>query len=100
MLAKSGFDGKFKLDVPDTLQAVIIASVGMEWKMIRLSAGCNLLDVVLLNRVLCDFMSIKKEDRLRKQRFKKLHLLHQDAFQKGLFSTKFPCYKEKFIPSL
>lgn len=45
-----------------------------------------------------DFITLKKVDRLRMKRFKKLPKLHKEAFEKGIFKTDKACYKQEIIP--
>ena len=58
----------------------------------------NYLEVVVMIEALYDFMSLKKVDRLRMKRFKKLPELHKEAFEKGIFKTDKACYTQEFIP--
>ena len=46
-----------------------------------------------------DFMTLKKVDRLRMKRFKKLPKLHKEAFAKRIFKTDKACYSQEFISS-
>jgi hypothetical protein len=46
--------------------------------------------------VIYDFMSARKIDRLRRKRFEKLPVIHQQAYEKGFFKTKTPCYNQAF----
>ena len=45
-----------------------------------------------------DFITFKKEDKLRMKRFKKLPKLHKEAFAKGIFKTDKACYTQEFMP--
>ena len=41
---------------------------------------------------------IKKVDRIRKKRYKKINEFHLQAFNKGLFKTEKPCFNREFEP--
>ena len=43
-----------------------------------------------------DFMTLRKVDRIRMKRFKALPNIHKQAFDRGLFITEYPCYKQVF----
>jgi hypothetical protein len=53
---------------------------------------------VMMLSVHYDFITLKKVDKLRKKRFKKLQDLHKVAYEKGLFKTDRACYTQYFIP--
>jgi hypothetical protein len=97
LLAKSDMNGNFSITNPADTKALIVANVGMEWKSLDLSSGCNNLEIILQLAATYDFMSPAKVDRLRKKEFDKLPRLHQSAFAKGIFKTDKPCYIDKFI---
>ena len=44
-----------------------------------------------------DFITLKKVDKLRMKKFKKLPELHREAFEKGIFKTDKACYSQEFI---
>jgi hypothetical protein len=69
----------------------------MEWKFIDFLNNCNNLEVILQLSATYDFMSARKIDKLRKKEFDKLPVLHQSAFEKGIFKSSKPCYIDKFI---
>ncbi len=98
LLAITDIEGKFEISIPSEVLKVNIVFVGMEPAIIDLSSTCSLLEVVIMTETLYDFMSLKKIDRLRMKRFKKLPELHKEAFEKGLFMTDKPCYTLEFIP--
>jgi hypothetical protein len=69
----------------------------MEWKFIDFSSECNNLEIILQPSATYDFMSVRKIDKLRKKEFDKLPVLHQQAFEKGVFKMNKPCFDDKFI---
>ena len=98
MLGVTDIEGRFEISIPNEVLKLNISFVGMESTIIELSGNCNYLEVVVMIEALYDFMSLKKVDRLRMKRFKKLPELHKEAFEKGIFKTDKACYTQEFIP--
>ncbi|MBB6610391.1 hypothetical protein H7F15_05015 [Pontibacter sp. Tf4] len=98
VLGTTNKEGKFEIEIPHTIDKLLISWLGMEWKTIQMPEQCNQLDIILMYHGSYDFMSARRIDRLRKKRFKKLSELHLAAFEKGLFTTKQPCYEHEFVP--
>jgi hypothetical protein len=98
LLATTDIDGKFKIEIPADTKNLLIGAVGYEWASINLTNNCNKLDIILMNNGHYDYISLKKVDRLRMKRFKKLSELHLTAYQKGMFVTDEPCYEQTFMP--
>lgn len=97
LLGETDLNGNFNIDIPLDTQTLIVASIGMEWKNIKLSGDCPNLEIILQPRATYDFISARKIDRLRKKEFNKLPSLHQKAFEQGIFKNNEPCYVDKFI---
>ena len=98
LLGVTDIEGRFEISIPNEVLKLNISFVGMEPTIIELSSNCNYLEVVVMIEALYDFMSLKKVDRLRMKRFKKLPELQKEAFEKGIFKTDKACYTQKFIP--
>lgn len=98
LLGVTDIEGRFEISIPKEVLKLNISFVGMEPTTIELSGNCDFLEVVVLFETLYDFMSLKKVDRLRMKRFKKLPKLHKEAFEKGVFKTDKACYTQEFIP--
>lgn len=45
------------------------------------------------------YKSHKKIDRLRKEEFDKRMILHEKAFEQGIFESPSPCFEYQFIPA-
>jgi hypothetical protein len=97
-VGKADVNGYFEINIPFKEQKIIFIYLGMEVANIDLEYKCNEIEVILMDNVIYDFMSLKKIDRLRKKRFKRLPRLHKKAFEKGIFKTPDACYKQEFIP--
>lgn len=98
LLGTTGIDGRFTITIPQETKKLIFSWVGMEWTSIELFPGCDNLEVIMMIEVIYDFASLKKVNRLRKRRFKKLHKVRVLAIDKGLFEEKDACYLQEFIP--
>jgi hypothetical protein len=97
LLGQSDINGNFSLIISSGMNSLIVGSVSMEWKFIDLSSDCNNLEIILQPRATYDFMSARKIDKLRRKDFDELPVLHQLAFEKGIFKASKPCYIDKFI---
>ena len=69
----------------------------MEPTIIELKDKCDDVEVVMILRSTYDFITLKKVDKLRMKKFKKLPELHREAFEKGIFKTDKACYSQEFI---
>jgi len=45
-----------------------------------------------------DFMTLRRVNKLRMKKFRKLPELHKEAFEKGIFKTDKACYTQEFMP--
>ena len=96
LFATTDISGKFKIEIPVKTKSLLFNWVGFEWKAINLTDNCIHLDVILMERSTYDYMSLRKVDRLRMKRFKKLPELHRTAYKKDIFITEQPCYEQVF----
>ena len=76
---------------------MLFSFVGFESLNIELTLGCEKVDIIMISISTYDFITLKKADRLRMKRFKKLPKLHKEAFEKGIFKTDKACYSQEFI---
>lgn len=97
-VGKTDLSGFFQIDIPVSEKKILFRSVGLEPAIIELADTCNEVEIVMMLSSTDDFISLKKSDRLRKKRFKKLPELHKEAFEKGIFKTDKACYIQEFIP--
>lgn len=96
LLGKTDMNGRFKISVPQGTDSLLFRYVGMEWTDIRLKKDCDMVEVVIMNDVIYDFISLKKVDRLRKKRYDNLPKLYSDAVKNGLFEKNNICYERAF----
>jgi hypothetical protein len=97
-IGKSDFNGYFKIELPQETVELIFAGLGYEWRKVKIPKKCNNLEVIILLSGSYDFLSSNKIDRIRKKRFDKIPELHSQAYDKGLFETEKPCFKQEFEP--
>jgi hypothetical protein len=83
--------GVFELEVPNTIQTLTIASVGMYPERFELTDSCEYFEVILLPDAIYDFVTLKREERLRKKDRKDLTQLYIEAFKRGIFAQEKPC---------
>lgn len=97
-VGKTDLNGFFQIDIPALEKNILFKSVGLESVLIKLSDTCYETEVVMILSGTYDFMTLKKADKFRMKRFKKLPELHSEAFAKGIFKTGKACYTQEFIP--
>jgi hypothetical protein len=95
-VGKTDLNGFFHIEIPVSVKKILLRSVGIEPATIELVDGCDEVEVVMMFRCTYDFMTLKKVDKLRMKRFKKLPELHKKAFEKGIFKTDKACYTQEF----
>ena len=91
-------NGFFHIEIPGFVKKILLRDVGLESATIDLVDKCDEVEIVMLLRGTDDFITLKKAERLRMKRFKKLPELHKEAFKKGIFKTDTACYTQEFIP--
>ena len=97
-VGKTDINGFFQIDMPISEKKMLFRYDGLEPTTIELVDKCDELEVIMMLNSTYDFMTLKKVDRLRMKRFKKLPELHKEAFEKGIFKTDKACYTQEFIP--
>ena len=95
---RTDLNGYFQIDNPVSEKKLLFMFVGLDPTAIKLVDKCDEVEVVMMRSSSYDFITLKKADRLRMKRFKKLPKIHKEAFEKGLFKTDKACYTQEFIP--
>jgi len=90
-VGKTDTNGFFRIEIPVSVKKILFSTVGVELASTELADKCDEVEVVMMLRCTCDFMTLKKADRLRMKRFEKLPELHKKAFVKGIFKTEKAC---------
>ena len=96
-VSKTDINGFFQIDIPIPVKKILFSTFGIELASIELVEKCDEVEVVMMLSSTFDFMTLKKVDRLRMKRFKKLPKFHKQAFKDGIFKTDKACYKQDFI---
>ena len=97
-VGKTDLNGFFQIKMPVSMNKLLFMFVGMEPTNIELTDTCDEVEVVMMLSGTYDFKTLKKVDRLRMKKFKKLPELHKEAFAKGIFKTDKACYTQEFVP--
>jgi hypothetical protein len=97
-VGKTDLNGFFKIEIPVLEKKLLFRSVGLESAIIEFVDTCNEVEVIMMLSGTYDFMTPKKVDKRRMERFKKLPELHKEAFEKGIFKTDKDCYTQQFVP--
>ena len=96
LIGKTDLDGRFRIAIPQNASTLTLNYIGFEQTVITLSAKCDTVEAVMMYNVTYDFISLKKVNRLRLKRFKKIPALHLQAYQKGFFTKATACYSREF----
>ena len=98
-VGRTDLNGFFQIDIPVSAKKILFRAVGLDPATIELVDKCDEVEVVMMSSGTYDFLTLKKVDRLRMKRFKKLPELHKEAFEKGIFKTDSASYTQEFIPA-
>ena len=97
-VGKTDINGFFQIEMPVSEKKILFKFIGLDPATIELVDKCDEVEVVMMISSTDDFITLKKVDRLRMKRFKKLPELHKEAFEKGIFKTDKACYTQEFMP--
>lgn len=97
-VGKTDLNGFFQIEIPISVKTIHFMNVGMEIASVTLADNCKEVEVVMMDDVIYDFMSLKKVDKRRKKRFRRLPAIQKEAYNKGVFKIVNACYKQEFIP--
>lgn len=95
-VGRTNMDGFFQIDIPVSEKKILFMFIGLDPTTIELEEKCDKIEVVMMLTGTYDFISLKRAERKRKKRYKKLPEIHKQAFEKGIFKTKCACYNRKF----
>ena len=88
--------GFYRIEISDTIKKIEFLFPGLEPAIIELVDNCDIIEIVMMYSGSYDFISLRRADRIRKRKFKKLPKIHKLAYEKGIFKTREPCYVRKF----
>ena len=89
-------NGFFFTDIPVTEKKITLWVLGMEPTAIELVSQCDNIEVVMMTAYIYDFMTLRRAERKRKKRYKRLIEIHKQAFEKKIFETEYACYNRQF----
>jgi len=95
-VGKTDLDGSFKIVIPDSEKKILFKSLGLEPTTIEIVDKCSKIEIVMMLNCTYDFISLKRAERKRWKRYRRLPEIHEQAFEKGLFETKYACYNREF----
>ena len=91
-------DGFFQFEIPASVRKISFRYVGVDPTSIELSEECDKTEVIMMLTGTDDFMTLKRAERKRKKRYKKLPEIHRKAFENGIFETAKACFNREFEP--
>jgi hypothetical protein len=91
LIGTTDINGKFIIEVPTEVDTLMIGSIGMKWKSIKVPINCSNLEIILMCNVIYDFMSERKIKLDIIKQEKKLPEIRRKAFQMKIFKTEQPC---------
>lgn len=97
-VGRTDLNGFFQIDIPVSEKKIFLGSVGLDPTTIELVDKCAKIEVVMMLTGTYDFITLKRAERKREKRYKKLPEIHKQAFEKGIFETEYACYNRKFEP--
>ncbi|MGC3946386.1 MAG: hypothetical protein QM762_18010 [Chryseolinea sp.] len=83
--------GNFRIELTQEIDSIRVAWIGMYPDKIRIAENCEYIEVILLPDVIYDFVTVGKEERLRKKDRAILPELYKTAYEKGIFKQEEPC---------
>jgi len=95
-VGRTDLNGYFQIDIPVSEKKILFGSVGLDLTKIELVDKCDKVEVVMILSSTYDFITLKRAERKRKKRYKKLPEIHKQAFEKGIFETEYACYNREF----
>jgi hypothetical protein len=97
-IGRTDVNGFFRIDIPVSEKRILFGFSGLEETTIELVDKCDKVEIVMMYIHTYDFITLKRAERKRKRRYKKLPDIHKQAFDKGVFETESVCYNREFKP--
>ncbi|HEY9185820.1 MAG TPA: carboxypeptidase-like regulatory domain-containing protein [Salegentibacter sp.] len=94
----TNLDGFFHIEIPASVKKISFRYVGVDPTSIEVSEECDKTEVVMMLTGTDDFKTLKRAERKRKKRYKKLPEIHRKAFLNGIFETAKACFNREFEP--
>lgn len=97
-VGRTDLKGFYQIDIPISEKKILFEFVGMNPTTIEIVDKCDKIEVVMMYAYTYDFITLKRAERKRKKRYKKIPDIHKQAFEKGIFETESACYHREFEP--
>ncbi|MCB0456209.1 MAG: carboxypeptidase-like regulatory domain-containing protein [Flavobacteriaceae bacterium] len=97
-VARTDFEGYFQVEIPVYEKKLSFEMVGLDRTSIELVNNCEVVEVVMMLSSTFDFISFRRAERKRRKRFNELPKIYEQAFEKSIFTNKYPCYIREFEP--
>ena len=81
LLGTTDNKGQFRIELTKTIDVSKVAWIGMYPETIQITDNCDYIEVILFPDVIYDFVTLKKEERLRKKYRAILPELYKKAFE-------------------
>ncbi|MDJ1501259.1 hypothetical protein [Xanthocytophaga agilis] len=91
-LGVTDINGNFTVELPAGTNQLLLSALAMEWTLIKILPSCTNLEIIMLIDGHHDFMTLRKENRIRHRYFKNREKLHLAAYQKRIFTADSPCF--------
>lgn len=91
LIATADEKGRFRIELTKEIDSIRIGFIGMYPEKIRITDSCDSIEVILIPDVIYDFVTVRKEQRLRKRDRAILPDLYKEAFEQGIFGREEPC---------
>lgn len=95
-VGRTDLKGFYQIDIPISEKKILFEFVGMNPTTIEIVDKCDKIEVVMMYAYTYDFITLKRAERKRKKRYKKIPDIHKQAFEKGIFETESACYHREF----
>lgn len=90
-LGTTDMNGNFKIELPAGTEQLLFSFIGFELTTVQVLDNCDNLEIIMMLASSYDFMTMKRVNRKRFKRFRKLNERHQEAFEKSVFKSRTPC---------
>ena len=88
--------GTFEINLPDSIYIISFEAVCFEPTKVLLCEKCEYIEVIMFQEANEDFITLKDAEKKKKKRFNKIGKKRKEAYNRGIFRLKRPCYKQFF----
>lgn len=88
--------GTFDINLSDSIYIINFEAIGFEPTKVLLCEKCEYIEVIMFQEANEDFITLKDAKKKKKKRFNKIGKKRKEAYKRGIFRLKKPCYKQFF----